>query len=216
MNLNSSFGPQLIESEAQPGERKSVSRKLSRIGVITSVGGCALWFLPGPAFGARDSDFFELGLRKRGFCRRDTFQTNSQRKTFTVDHYHPNRSLAALGVTGCFAPFGPRRNCHRGMSRLTSASLRRPTHPTEHATLAATRLRPASPSAAASRSPEWDIHREESATLRRSAESTKASQCKHDSTPRAVPASPSCMVVPARMARLTPTVHPSTASAASS
>src|SRR5271165_4291486 len=50
-------------------------------------------------------DFGERGFRKRNFCRRGTFQPNSQRKTLTVDQYHPLRALAALGFTDCAAPF---------------------------------------------------------------------------------------------------------------
>ena len=50
-------------------------------------------------------DFGERGFRKRNFCRRGTFQPNSQRKTLTVDQYHPLRALAALGFTDGGAPF---------------------------------------------------------------------------------------------------------------
>ena len=64
-----------------------------------------------PAFAAgglsarRDADFGERGFRKRNFCRRGTFQPNSQRKTLTVDQYHPLRALATLGFTDGGAPF---------------------------------------------------------------------------------------------------------------
>ena len=60
--------------------------------------------LPRAAFGSGDADFFERGFRKRSFSRRGTFKPNSQRKTLTVDQYHPLRSLAALGFTDCEAP----------------------------------------------------------------------------------------------------------------
>ncbi len=76
-----------------------------RVGVVASVGDYAFRFLPRPAFGARDADFLERGFRKRNFCRRGTFQPNSQRKTLTVNQYHPLRPLAALGFTDRIAPF---------------------------------------------------------------------------------------------------------------
>jgi hypothetical protein len=47
----------------------------------------------------------ERGFRKRSFSRRSTFPPNSQRKTLTVDQYHPLRALATLGFTDCGAPF---------------------------------------------------------------------------------------------------------------
>lgn len=76
-----------------------------RIGVIAGIGDYASRLLPRPAFRAGDTDFFERGFRKRNFCRRGTFKPNSQRKTLTVDQYHPLRSLAALGLTDGVAPF---------------------------------------------------------------------------------------------------------------
>lgn len=54
---------------------------------------------------AGNADFGERGFRKRNFCRRGTFQPNSQRKTLTVDQYHPLRALAPLGGTDRRAPF---------------------------------------------------------------------------------------------------------------
>jgi hypothetical protein len=76
-----------------------------RIGVVGAVGDYAFGLLPRTAFGAGDFDFCERGLRKRNFSRRGTFQPNSQRKTPTVDQYHPLRPLAALGFTDRRAPF---------------------------------------------------------------------------------------------------------------
>ena len=76
-----------------------------RIGVVGSVGDYAFGLLPRTTFGSRDLDFGERGFRKRNFSRRGTFEPNSQRKTATVDQYHPLRSLAALGFTDCGAPF---------------------------------------------------------------------------------------------------------------
>src|SRR5664280_1339778 len=93
-----------------------------RIGVVSSVGDYPFRFLPRAAFRSRDADFFERGFRKRNFCRRGTFQPNSQRKTLTVDQYHPLRSLAALGFTDRIAPFFagaklPSRNVSSHFSR---------------------------------------------------------------------------------------------------
>ena len=75
------------------------------IGVVGAVGDYTSGLLSRPAPGLRDADFGERGFRKRNFCRCGTFQPNSQRKTPTVDQYHPLRCLAALGFTDCGAPF---------------------------------------------------------------------------------------------------------------
>jgi len=56
------------------------------------------------AFGLRNPDLGERGFRKRNFTGRGTFQPNSQRKTFTVDQYHPLRALAPLGFSDRRAP----------------------------------------------------------------------------------------------------------------
>jgi hypothetical protein len=76
-----------------------------RIGVVGAIGDHAFRFLSRTAFGTGDFDFGERGFRKRNFSRRGTFEPNSQRKTATVDQYHPLRALAALGFTDCGAPF---------------------------------------------------------------------------------------------------------------
>lgn len=76
-----------------------------RVGIIPAIGDHALGLLPRTAFSARDADFGECGFRKRNFTRRGTFQPNSQRKTLTVDQYHPLRSLATLGFADSGAPF---------------------------------------------------------------------------------------------------------------
>src|SRR6516165_1407657 len=60
-----------------------------RIGVVAAIGNHAFRFLPRAAFRLGDPDLGERGFRKRNFTRRGTFQPNSQRKTFTVDQYHP-------------------------------------------------------------------------------------------------------------------------------
>jgi hypothetical protein len=73
--------------------------------VIGTVSDHPFRFLPRAAFGSGDADLFERGFRKRSFSRRGTFKPNSQRKTLTVDQYHPLRSLATLGFTDGSAPF---------------------------------------------------------------------------------------------------------------
>ena len=83
--------------------------------------------LPRAAFGSRDLDFGERGFRKRNFSRRGTFEPNSQWKTLAVDQYHPLRSLAALGLTDCRAPFFagaklPSRNVSSHFSRPSPSS----------------------------------------------------------------------------------------------
>ena len=90
---NDEFDPSLFEPLTQ------------RVGVVGAVGDHPFRLLSRSAFGAGDFDFRERGFRKRNFSRRGTFQPNSQRKTTTVDQYHPLRALAALGFTDCRAPF---------------------------------------------------------------------------------------------------------------
>ena len=76
-----------------------------RIRIVTAVGDYPFRLLPRPAFWSRHTDFGERGFRKRSFSRRGTFEPNSQRKTLTVDQYHPLRALATLGFADCEAPF---------------------------------------------------------------------------------------------------------------
>jgi len=73
--------------------------------VVGTVGDYPFRLLTRATFGSGDADFFQCGFRKRSFSRRGTFKPNSQRKTLTVDQYHPLRSLAAFGFTDCGAPF---------------------------------------------------------------------------------------------------------------
>ncbi len=75
------------------------------IGIVGPVRDYSLRLLPRPAFGSGDADLGERGFRKRSFSRRGTFKPNSQRKTLTVDQYHPLRALATLGFADCEAPF---------------------------------------------------------------------------------------------------------------
>jgi hypothetical protein len=76
-----------------------------RIGVVGAVGDHALGLLSRPTFWTRDFDFGERGFRKRNFSWRGTFKPNSQRKTATVDQYHPLCALATLGFADSGAPF---------------------------------------------------------------------------------------------------------------
>ena len=76
-----------------------------RVGVVGAVGDHPFRLLSRSAFGPGDLDLGERGFRKRNFSRRGTFKPNSQRKTATVDQYHPLRALAALGFTDRGAPF---------------------------------------------------------------------------------------------------------------
>ena len=98
-----------------------------RIGVIGTVGDHAFWLRSRTAFGRGDLDFGKRGLGKRNFSRRGTFKPNSQRKTATVDQYHPLRTLAALGFTDRRAPFFagaklPSRNVSSHFSRPSPSS----------------------------------------------------------------------------------------------
>lgn len=76
-----------------------------RVGVVAAVGDHALRLLPRAAFPTWYPDFGERGFRKRNFTGGGTFQPNSQRKTLTVDQYHPLRPLAPLGFADREAPF---------------------------------------------------------------------------------------------------------------
>ncbi len=78
-----------------------------RIGIVTAIGNHPLRFLSRAALGSRDPDFGKRGFRKLNFTGGGTFQPNSQRKTFTVDQYHPLRALAPLGFPDGRAPFFP-------------------------------------------------------------------------------------------------------------
>jgi len=75
------------------------------VGVVAAVGNHARGLLPWAAFPAWYPDFGERGFRKRNFTGGGTFQPNSQRKTLTVDQYHPLRPLAPLGFPHGGAPF---------------------------------------------------------------------------------------------------------------
>ena len=95
-----------------------------RIGVVSPVGDYALGLLPRTPSRPRDADFGERGFRKCSFTRRGTFEPNSQRKTLTVDQYHPLRTLAALGFTDCGAPFlaGAKLPSRKASSHFSSPS----------------------------------------------------------------------------------------------
>jgi hypothetical protein len=75
------------------------------IGIIAGIGDHALRLLSRTTSRLRHRDRGQRGFRKRNFCRRGTFQPNSQRNTFTVCQYHPLRSLAALRFPDGRAPF---------------------------------------------------------------------------------------------------------------
>ncbi len=99
-----------------------------RIGVVGAVCDDAFRLRSRPAFGAGDFDLGERGFRKRNFSRRGTFEPNSQRKTATVDQYHPLRALATLGFTDCGAPLFagaklPSRNVSSQFSRPSPSSV---------------------------------------------------------------------------------------------
>lgn len=95
-----------------------------RIGIIPAIGNHTLRFLSRAAFRSRDTDFSQRGFRKRNFTRGGTFQPNSQRKTFTVDQYHPLRALAPLGFPDGRAPFfaGAKLPSRKASSHFSSPS----------------------------------------------------------------------------------------------
>jgi len=98
-----------------------------RIRIVGGVGNYPFRLLSRTAFGLRNRDFLERGFRKRNFVRRGTFQPNSQRKTLTVDQYHPLCPLAPLGFPDGRAPFFagaklPSRKVSSHFSRPSSSS----------------------------------------------------------------------------------------------
>ena len=77
-----------------------------RVAVIAPVGNQALWIFSRPASAfARYRDIVQRFFEERNFVRGRRVQVVSQRNTFTVDHHHPLRSLAAFGLSDAFAPF---------------------------------------------------------------------------------------------------------------
>src|SRR5712692_9815941 len=98
-----------------------------RVRIVGGVGNHPFRLLPRMTFGSRNRDFLERGLRKRNFVRSGTFQPNSQRKTLTVDQYHPLRPLAPLGFPDSGTPFFagaklPSRKVSSHFSRPSSSS----------------------------------------------------------------------------------------------
>ena len=98
-----------------------------RIGIVGGVGNHPFRLLPRTALAPRNRNFGERGLRKCNFVRSGTFQPNSQRKTLTVDQYHPLRPLAPLGFADGRAPFFagaklPSRKASSHFNRPSSSS----------------------------------------------------------------------------------------------
>src|SRR5271157_2104691 len=95
--------------------------------IVAAVGNHAFGLLSRTAFRARDADCGQRGFRKPNFTGGGTFQPNSQRKTLTVDQYHPLRALAPLAFTDGGAPFLagaklPSRKVSSHWSRPSSSS----------------------------------------------------------------------------------------------
>jgi len=154
-----------------------------RIRIVTAVGDYPFRLLPRPAFWSRHTDFGERGFRKRSFSRRGTFEPNSQRKTLTVDQYHPLRALATLGFTDCGAPFSQQRSCHPGRSRPTGVNLLHPMRRAGCAKHPARRLPLPTASAAANRSMARETRQAENATRLRFAKSRGCPRSTLGSTP---------------------------------
>ena len=75
------------------------------VGIVSPIRDHVLRLLPRAAPAAWNPDFGECGFRKRNLTGGGAFQPNSQRKTLTVDQYHPLRPLAPLGFTDGETPF---------------------------------------------------------------------------------------------------------------
>ena len=98
-----------------------------RVRIVSAISDYPLWLLSRPAFRAGDADFRQRGFRQLNFTGGGTFQPNSQRKTLTVDQYHPLRPLAPLGFTDGGAPFLagaklPSKKVSSHLSRPSSSS----------------------------------------------------------------------------------------------
>ena len=106
------FNASLVQAAAQ------------RVGIVSGVGNHPLRLLPRAALRSRNADFLERGFRKLNFTGGGTFQPNSQRKTFTVDQYHPLRALAPLGFADGSAPFfaGAKLPSRKASSHFNSPS----------------------------------------------------------------------------------------------
>ena len=106
-----------------------------RIGIVTAIGNHPLRFLSRAAFRSRDTDFGQRGFRKLNFTGGGTFQPNSQRKTFTVDQYHPLRALAPLGFPDGRAPFfaGAKLPSRKASSHFNNPSWSNPPSNARHA-----------------------------------------------------------------------------------
>src|SRR5215470_3573365 len=106
------FNASLVQAAAQ------------RVGFVSGVGNHPLRLLPRAALRSRNADFGERGFRKLNFTGGGTFQPNSQRKTFTVDQYHPLRALAPLGFPDGRAPFfaGAKLPSRKASSHFNSPS----------------------------------------------------------------------------------------------
>src|SRR5712692_3623765 len=106
-----------------------------RIGIVTAIGDHTLRFLSRAALRSRDTDFSQRGFRKLNFTGGGTFQPNSQRKTFTVDQYHPLRALAPLGFPDGRAPFfaGAKLPSRKASSHFSNPSSSSPPSSRRHA-----------------------------------------------------------------------------------
>lgn len=77
-----------------------------RIAVVSLVGNQTIWATPGTARTAPwYTDRAQCLLDEGDLCRRGGVNGCSERNTFAVDHHHALRSLAALRLADCVAPF---------------------------------------------------------------------------------------------------------------
>lgn len=77
-----------------------------RIAVVSSVGDQAIRIFPRPAAAfSRYGDAVDCAFQERHFRRGRAVQVVSQRNTLAVNHHHPLRALAPLGLADAVAPF---------------------------------------------------------------------------------------------------------------
>jgi len=77
-----------------------------RVAVVSLVSDDSLWLLFGPsAASAWDCNLAQRRFEQLAFARARRVQVEPQRNSLAVDHHHPLRAFAALGLSDTTAPF---------------------------------------------------------------------------------------------------------------
>ncbi|MGC8550042.1 MAG: hypothetical protein ACP5M4_10115 [Acidobacteriaceae bacterium] len=100
-----------------------------RVGVDYRMGDYRPWPLSRLIFGSQEAGLLDRRFRKHNSCRREAFQSTSQRKTLTVDHFQEPRLLTMHSFTDPINSFWSGLSYHPGMCHPTSANFRIPATP---------------------------------------------------------------------------------------